>query len=516
MSQRQRKFGIALSYGNIIIFSLVGIFFIPFLIRYLGDAEYGIYQMMSSFAGYLVIMNFGTGTVMTRYVALYLGKGDKRGEKNFIAMCLIITGCLACGILIVAAALYTQLGSIYAHSLNAEQLILAKKLYLILVANIVVVLLSQAFEGIVNAYERFVVMNAWRIGKILLKVLLVVILIMSGFDAVSIVSVDLGLSILFLFSMIWYSMGPLKVRFRLYSFEKAILGDTAIFSLAILFQSLINQLNSSAGKTVLGIMLDPESVTLYAIAMSIFSIFSSLSTVVIAIYLPLLTKMVAEGADGMQLTRAVIAPCRVQTIISGWIMFGFLLCGRDFIMVWMGDEKYLPAWLIGVIVMVPMFITYINGVVVSILDALRKRLFRSVVLAIVAAVNVGLSIILVKHVGYWGAPIGTAIAILLGQVLIMNIYYHRVIKLNIFYMFGQILHGILPVLLISSIIVLPLCWVLPLGYWGLLVKAGVFTAIFGATLWFKGLNAQEKAAANSVFGRQPLVQRILRFTGQET
>ena len=184
-------------------------------------------------------------------------------------------------------------------------------------------------------------------------------------------------------------------------------------------------------------------------------------------------------------------------------------------MVWMGDEKYLPAWLIGAMVMVPMFITYINGVVVSILDALRKRLFRSVVLAIVAAVNVGVSIILVKHVGYWGAPIGTAIAILLGQVLIMNIYYHRVIKLNIFYMFGQILHGILPVLLISSIIVLPLCWVLPLGYWGLLVKGGVFTAIFGAALWFKGLNAQEKAAAKGLLDRLPLVQRILRFTGQE-
>lgn len=499
--RNQRRRGVISSYIYIMVYSLTGILFTPFLISHLGDAEYGLYQIMASFAGYLVLMSFGTGTAMTRYVSLYIGKRDKKGESNFIAMCLIITGILVGLIATVATALYGQLDTIFSSSLTVTQLVKAEILYIILVINIIIVLISQAFEGIISAYEKFAILNFWRMIKVLLRVVLVVSLVLIGCDSVTIVLVDLFLSIVFLVFSIWYSLWSIKVKIKLYKFDKAIFKDVAIFSLAILFQSIVNQVNSNVDKTILGITIGPVSVTLYSVAMSIFSIFSSLSTVTIAIYLPQLTKMVADGADGEAITDAIIAPSRIQTIISGSILFGFLLCGRDFIMVWMRDSDYLDAWLIGVIIMIPMFLTYINGLVVSILDAMRKRLFRSVVLAFMALLNVVLSVFLVKKIGYMGAPIGTAIATILGQVIVMNIYYKKVIGLNVKKMYVEILRGILPSLIFATIVTVPFLYLLPLGFKGLIIKGGVFIVTLGLVLYFKGLNTYEKKMLMSMLNK---------------
>lgn len=499
MGKNEKKYGMFLSYIHIIVYSLTNIVLTPFLISHLGVTEYGIYQLISSFAGYLVIMNFGTGTVMTRYVALYLGKHDKNGEANFIAMCLIITGVLAVLIAILIALLYNGLGNIFSTSLTLIQLEKAKILYLIVAINVIVELISQALNGVALAYEKFVILNFLQIIRTIFKVTFVVLLISLGFNSIAIVSVDLLLSVVFLFWSIWYILCLLKVKIKLYKFDKTIFIDVAIFSFAIFFQSIVNQVNSNVDKTILGIMIGLQSVTLYSIAMNIFSVFSITSTVAISIYLPELTKMVANGADGEKLTDAIIPPSRIQTIISGSILFGFLLFGRDFIVVWMRSSSYLDAWFIGIIIMIPMFFNYTTGIVVSILDASRKRLFRSIVLGIMAILNVVISVLLVKKIGYLGAPVGTAIVTFVGQIVIMNIYYKKYININISRMFKEIFRGILPSLIIAAIMTLPFVYLIPLGLKGLIVKGGVFMIALSLSLYSKGFSVQEKQLFYRIF-----------------
>ena len=66
MKLSDRKLGIALSYANTILNMVVGIFLSSYLLRILGNTEYGIYQTITSFVNYLVLLEFGTGTVITR------------------------------------------------------------------------------------------------------------------------------------------------------------------------------------------------------------------------------------------------------------------------------------------------------------------------------------------------------------------------------------------------------------------------------------------------------------------
>ena len=499
MEKSQRKTGMLLSYSSSLLLAAVNIFLTPFLIRSLGEVEYGIYQSMASFAGYLVLINFGTGTVMTRYVSMYLGKGDKKNERNYIAMCLIITMVLA---LIIAAAslvMYMFIENMYSATITSQQMSHAKTLFLVVSLNVIVTLIAQAFQGIITAYEKFNFTGLWNISRVLLKVALLVGVFFIWKDSMVIALVDLFLSCLYMLLCVGYCI-KLKATPKLYKFDKKIFASSAMFSIAIMLQAVVNQVNSKVDITILGVMESQESVTRYSVAMQVFSIFSTLSTAAIAIYLPKFTKLIASGkADGDIITKEMVAPSRIQTLVSGTIMFGFLVCGMDFIRVWM-DEGFDLSWWIAILVLIPYFLVYTNGVVVSVLDAMQKRLVRSVVLACVAAVNVLISIIFVKLFGEIGAPIGTAIATFVGSFIIMNIYYKKVIGIKVFALFKGIFKGLLPSFIFAVLATVPAVLFVPVGLTGLALKGGVFIAVLLVCLMLFGFNKEEKS----------LIFRVLR------
>lgn len=491
MAKSQRKTGMLLSYGGNLLLTAVNIFLTPFLVSSLGDAEYGVYQMMSSFAGYFVLMNFGTATVMTRNVSMYLGKGDKKGERNYIAMCLIITGVLFALIVGVSSVLYVFLDDIYGASLTAPQLEKAKVLFIIIAANVAITLISHAYRGIILAYEKFNFVGVWRILKTLLKVVFLYVLFLFCKDSIVIAAVDTGLSLLYMVICIIYTV-KLKATPKLYKFEKKIFISSITFSLALMLQTIVNQVNSRVDVTILGIMISPESVTVYTVAMQIFSMFSVLSTAAVSVYLPKFTKLVASGeADGRRLTQEMIPPSRLQTLVSGGITFGFMVCGQDFIRMWMGPG-YEKAYVIALILLIPNFLVYTNSVAEAVLDALQKRLVHSVVLCCVAVANIIMSIILVHFYGEYGAPIGTAIATVVGSLIIMNIYYKKVIGIKLKMLFTGIFRGILPCLLIATLATVPVCIFVPVSAVGLFVKGGTFVLVLIITLLLFGLNKEEK------------------------
>ena len=67
---KSRGTGLVLSYVYTICNAVIGLFISAFLLRKLGQTDYGVYQTMSSFVTYLGLLEFGTGTIMTRNISL--------------------------------------------------------------------------------------------------------------------------------------------------------------------------------------------------------------------------------------------------------------------------------------------------------------------------------------------------------------------------------------------------------------------------------------------------------------
>ena len=71
-----RNEGILLSYFNIALQVVIGFLYVPILLHYIGQSEYGLYQLMGSLIAYFSIMDFGLSAAVIRFYAKYRALKD--------------------------------------------------------------------------------------------------------------------------------------------------------------------------------------------------------------------------------------------------------------------------------------------------------------------------------------------------------------------------------------------------------------------------------------------------------
>ena len=281
----------------------------------------------------------------------------------------------------------------------------------------------------------------------------------------------------------------MKVHYH--GYDPKLIRNIAKLSMALCLQSVVGYLNSSVNQFVLGRSLSTAAVTIYSIALTFSTFFDEIPTVIQRLYLPQVVKLVTSGADGEELTDFVIKPGRVQFILVGGVLGGFILFGRQFIALWSGEET-LAAWAVALLLMVPSVLPLIQNVCLSILTAMNKRMFRSYTLCGISVVNLVIAVILVRYIGVMGAAVANAISLILGNNIAMNIYYKRAIHINVGRLFKSIFKGILPCAVIATVICAPLLLINAKGLYWLVVECGAFCVVYGLLLWLFGANQEEK------------------------
>ena len=71
----QLKAGATLNYTVIVLNILVGLLYTPFLLRILGQSDYGIYSLVASVISYLTLLDLGFGNAIIRYTAKFRAEG---------------------------------------------------------------------------------------------------------------------------------------------------------------------------------------------------------------------------------------------------------------------------------------------------------------------------------------------------------------------------------------------------------------------------------------------------------
>lgn len=132
------------------------------------------------------------------------------------------------------------------------------------------------------------------------------------------------------------------------------------------------------------------------------------------------------------------------------VLSGFLLVGRQFISLWVGDE-YEISYYATLILMLAGYIPAVQTLGVNIQNAKNMHRMRSIVYFCVACVNVISSIFLIKMWGVIGTCLGTLFATLLGHGYFMNYYYYHKIGLNIFIFWKEMFKWLIPVSVLTIV-----------------------------------------------------------------
>ena len=491
----QKQWGIVFSYLNLIAGIFVNVFITPLMIVSLGDVHFSLYKVMQSFAGPLSMFNLGISTIVARSIVTCNEINDcnaKREKQNTMAMALISTLVMVVIVCIAGIIMLYLIPNMYGGSYSSEDIDIGQKIFIAFIGSTIFHMLTDAFSGCLLGREKFVFSSFIQLFRTALRLLLWFVLLKMGIGVIGIACVDLLISFVVLVMSGIYAVFILKETPHLYYFDIKRIKEILLFGFSILLQAIINQVNNNADTMILGSCVeDKVIITMYSSALTIYSLYNSLISVISHFFLPKATRLVNCNASGEELTDFVIAPGRFQAVLAVACIFGFALFGKNFISIWIGD-KYIDSYWVTLILMIPVTIPLVENAMISVLDASLKRIYRSVTLAIMALINVVVSIFLIRVIGFWGAALGTVISLIVGHGFLMNIYYSKTFQLNISRMFSSIFKGILPAGIVTAVLCIPLAIFLPNTILGFIVKCVSFVLVYFLFLLLFGFNASEK------------------------
>ncbi|QLG46703.1 lipopolysaccharide biosynthesis protein [Costertonia aggregata] len=486
----QLKKGAFLNYTTIILTNVVGLFLTPFIIKQLGDAEYGLYTLIGAFVGYIAVLDFGLTNTVVRFVAKYRAEKDKEGEENFLATTMIIYAVISTLVIIVGTICYFNIDSIFENSLNPKQMESAKIMFAILIVSLAIVLPAGVFDGVCFGYEKFVFPKMTKIIRYVLRSLLVVGVLLLGGDAVSMVILDVSLNVIFITIMMVYVFRNLKVKFKLHDFNKRLLRKIFGYSIWIFIFVLVGQFQWRVGQMVLGIVANPVTVAIFAVGVMLGTYYGAFSTAISGVFLPRATQMTVHNATPEQLTDMMIKIGRLSFIALMYILGAFLLYGKQFVYLWVG-ESYHNSWLIALIIMFAYTLPLVQGFGNSILEARNKLSFKAIIYLVFLILGTVLGGFLAKTYGAVGMISGSVAGWVVVQN-VMNYYYHKVIQINILRFFKELLHKTLPVFVLTLIIGYAINMVPGQGWLNFIIKAVLYSAVYILLMFTLGTIRFEK------------------------
>lgn len=491
-SNNEIKLGAILSYVIIMANMIIGVLYTPILTAKLGQSEYGLYSLVTSVIGYLTLLDFGFGNSIIIYTARYRAKNEKEKEQKLHGMFFIIYTIIGIIAGIIGAVIWLNADNLFANSMSIEEIEKAKVLLGILTFNLIITFPLSIFSSIITAYEKFVFAKLLNLIRIILNPIVMLILLSFGIKSVGLVILTTVLNITTLIMNFIYCKTRLKVKLKFGKLDFSLLKEILAYSVWVFLNSVMDKINWALDQFVLGIYSGTVAVAIYSVAGNLNSMYLNFSTAISGVLLPKVTKMEEEKASDEEFTDIFIKTGRIQYIVMALIMSGFILYGREFInILWVGPE-YDESYIIACILMIPVTIPLIQNVGLNILQAKNLYKFRVIVLLIFAVINVMISIVLSKLYGGIGAAIGTAISIICGQIIFMNIFYHKKVGINIKEFWKNILKMTIPILVCVAVGFAVKSYIHINTSLMLLTQIVLYTLLYGIVVWKFSMNEYER------------------------
>lgn len=487
----QRKLGVILSYLSQAVHMAINLLYTPIMLRLLGQSEYGLYQLVYSVVSYLSLLSLGFGSSYMRFYSRYKAQKDEDGVAKlngmFMVIFCIISGiCILCGIVMLG-----NIKGIFGTGLTENEYAIARILMGLLVANLAITFPNSVFNCYITSQEKFIFQKLISLIQGIASPFLTLPLLIMGYGSIGMVSVTTCLTITSLIVNIVYCVKKLSIRFTFGKFDFKLMKEMWVFTFFIFINQIIDQINWSVDKFLLGRLSGTTAVAVYGVGGQINTLYLQFSTSISNVFVPKVNMIVAETGDDNELTRLFTKVGRIQFMILFLILSGFIYLGRPFIRIWAGTG-YDAAYIVAILLIAPVTVPLIQNLGIEIQRAKNMHKARAIVYLFITLANVAISIPLIKCIGPAGAALGTAISLIAGNIIFMNWYYHARIGMNMLYFWKEIAK------FIPALIAPCMLGIIIMNFANItgLIKLGVFaifyTIVYGLSMYFLGMNEEEK------------------------
>lgn len=489
-NSKELKIGAILSILTIIVGSLVQIFYTPFYMKYLGASDYGINSLVQSLMGYMGMLNLGLGNAMLRYTVRYRAEKKYEAEKSLNGMFLIIFSILMIISFILGIVIYINIPTLFGDKFTSVELLKTKKVFLIMAVNVGLSFPLSVFSTNVTSHEKFIFQKSLSLLSMIGVPFVGAILMTKGFGIISIAIVTVIFPIVVSLLNVWYAF-KLGMKLKFKNINWNILKEISGYSFYIFLNVIMDRIYWGTDRVIIGKYIGTGAIAIYSIASIFNMLYMNLSTAISGVLFPRINKIAVEENSEKRLSDLFIKVGRIQYILMALISTGFILYGKDFVILWLGKD-YIETYSIALWIMIPLTIPLIQNTGIAILQARNMHAFRSTVYLIIAILNIFTSIFLVKNYGAVGCAIATGFSFILGNIIIMNIYYKNKVGIDITEFWREIFKMSVPVLIVFIPAYILNFYFTDVNIIKFLIKITSYTILYSLFMFFFGMNNDEK------------------------
>lgn len=439
----QRKAGVVLSYAHIFFTIISGLLYTPFMIRTLGQNEYGLYGTVNAAVSMLTVLDLGLTSSYIRFYSKYKAENNQEKINSFNSLFLLAFSLISAITLAIGLFFSFNLNLIFDKGLNADEYSKAKIMFILLTASTVLKFFTMVFFCYIIANEKFIVSKSLTLLFAILTVVFSIISLCLGFGAIGIVVVTVSMTVLQRLVEAIYSVSKLHLRFDFRHIERGLFSQLFVYSGLIAINTLVDKVNSGIDSVLLGRFCGTAVVAVYSVGAALYNHFITFSGAISGIFTPHVHKLVnsckQDSAEQRKaLTEIFTKVGRIQYLVLALIASGFVFFGKPFIRIWAGDG-YDKAYIIALLLILPSIPPLIQNVGIEIQRAENRHHYRSYIYGGMALGNFVLSIFLCQIYEGIGCAIGTAVSIIIANIFIMNIVYHKKINIDVIYFWKSIL-----------------------------------------------------------------------------
>ena len=359
----------------------------------------------------------------------YREAGDIEVEERVFGLFIKLYSIIAAVVLICGLYLSYNM-DFYKNSLTDSEFNTLKLLIRLMTINSAVFLPFSTLGSIVVANERFVFHKLVALILNIISPIGNLIFLKLGFGSVGLVINTILYDILLYSIYAYYIFVRLKLRPRFSKVENGLIKEIFGYSIFVFIGEIVNILYWSTDKLIIGWALGAKQTAVYNVGATFNTYFMSISTAIQGVFMPRITSMAVKDTPQSEFTDLFIKIGRIQFVLLAFALTAFIAFGKEFLLLWVGNT-YTDAYYVALLVITPLIIPLIQNIGLTMLFAMNKHRFRSIVYLFIALINVVLTFLWVNKYGIIGASLATCIAYLIGHVLIMNWYYHKKIGIDI-------------------------------------------------------------------------------------
>lgn len=426
-----------------------GVFVMPVIIRYLGLQRFGIFSLSWAVLGYFTIFNLGLGRATTKFVAEALGKEEREKISGFLWPAVIfqcVSGLIGAIFLsLIAPFLVERILNIPLELINE-----AKSIFRLIAFSIPVVILSSSFRGLLEADQRFDLINVVNMPMAILTFILPLIGVFLGF---SLWGIALQLLIIKFVSLLAWLFICAR-RFHLFKHRITLKKETLIrlFSFGgwVTVATLIIPIFISSERFFIGVFSTLSNVTYYAapyeVATRLWVIPGSLSVILFPAF------SLLKGKNAYEHMNVIFRrSTKYFIMLIGLAVVIMVFFAHDILQIWLGGDFAQRSTLIFQILLLSFLVGSLASIPYSLIYGIGRPDIMAKLYILELLIYLPFVFFMVRHWGMNGAAIACTIRATLDMVIFF-FFACKLSKINMLSFFrGAFLSSLLNLVVFISI-----------------------------------------------------------------